>query len=88
MYSRHAQIRCQQRGISKNVIEVLLSYGTRRYRHGAEVCFMDRPGRRRAAASLGSKRFAGVADRLDCYLVLSDEGTIITAAPRVRRMKF
>ena len=88
MFSSHARIRCQQRGIPKDVIEVLLSYGTRRYRHGAEVCFMDRAARRKAAANLGRKRFACLSDRLDRYLVLSDDGTIITAAPRLRRMKF
>ena len=88
MYSHHADLRCQQRGISSQIVEVLLSYGTRRQRHGAEVCFMDHSARRQAAAGLGRERFARIADRLNRYVVLADDGTIVTAAPRRRRMKF
>jgi uncharacterized protein (DUF2252 family) len=88
MYSHHAEVRCQQRGISKEIVDVLLSYGARRHRHGAEVCFMDRAARRQAAACLGRERFARIADRLNSYVVLADDGAIVTAAPRLNRMKF
>ena len=49
MYTQHAQVRCQQRGISREIVDVLLSFGTYRYRHGAEVYYMDRLARDQAA---------------------------------------
>lgn len=88
MYSHHAQIRCQQRGISQEIVEVLLSYGRREHRQGAEVCFMDRSARRKAAATLGRAGFARIADRLDSYVVLAGDGTVVTAALRLHRLKF
>jgi hypothetical protein len=88
MRTRHAATRCRQRGISEEVVDVLLTFGRHRYRHGAEICFLDRTGRRRAERSLGRRQFARVADKLNTYLVVSDEGSLITAAPRRRRLKF
>lgn len=88
MFTKHAVTRCQQRGIPNEIVDVLLTFGRRRFRHGAEVCFMDRSSRRHAEESLGRSRFAKIADRLDSYVVVSDEGSVITAAPRRGRLKF
>ncbi len=88
MLTRHAEVRCQQRGIRPEVVDVLMTYGRRRTRHGAEVCFMDRVARDRARADLGSDDYRRIADRLDAYLVVSGEGEVITAANRRKRLKF
>lgn len=88
MFTRHAEIRCRQRGIRPEVVDALMTFGRRRRRHGADVCFMDQDGRRRAEASLGRRQFARIADRLDTYVVISDEGSIVTAAHRQGRLKF
>ena len=88
MLTKHAVTRCQQRGIPAEVVDVLLTFGRRRFRHGAEVCFMDQLGRRQAEKTLGRPRFAQIADKLNSYVVVSDEGRLITAAPRCRRFKF
>jgi hypothetical protein len=88
MLTRHAEIRCQQRGIRPEVVATLLEFGRRERRHGAEVCFMDRTARRRAEQALGHVAYARVADRLGRYLVVADDGQIITAAPRRKRFKF
>ena len=88
MLTRHAEARCQQRGIRPEVVDVLMTYGRRRTRHGAEVCFMDRRARDRAQADLGSDDYRRIADRLDAYLVVSGEGEVITAAKRRKRLKF
>ena len=87
MYSRHAQTRCQQRGIRPEVVDALLTYGRRRRRHGADVYFMDGKTKARAEADLG-RSFAKVSDHLNTYLVISDDGQIITAAKRLGRLKF
>ncbi|MGE0718216.1 MAG: hypothetical protein AB7P02_22405 [Alphaproteobacteria bacterium] len=87
MFTQHAAVRCRQRGIRPEVIDVLLTFGRRRHRHGAEVCFMDKPGRDHARRALGSA-YARIVDRLDAYVVLADDGAIVTAAPRRARLKF
>lgn len=88
MFTRHAEIRCQQRGIPGEVVETLLAYGRRRTRHGAEVYFMDKTARARARAELGRTTYGRIADRLDTYLVVADDGEVITAAKRLGRLKF
>lgn len=87
MLTRHAEIRCQQRGIRADVIDAILAYGCRRRRHGADVYFMDHKAKARARAELGCQ-YAKVSDRLDTYLVVSDGGEMITAAKRLGRLKF
>lgn len=88
MLTRHAEIRCQQRGIRPEVVATLLKFGRRKRRHGADVCFMDRTTRRRAEEALGHAAYVRLADRLGRYLVVADDGQIITAAPRLKRFKF
>ncbi len=53
MYTRHAETRCQQRGIRSEVVDALMAYGRRRTRHGADVYFMDRTKERTADAFAG-----------------------------------
>ena len=45
--SRHAEVRCRQRGISTSAMELVLDFGSRIYSGGALFCFMadkDMPG--------------------------------------------
>ena len=86
--TQHAAIRCQQRGTPSEVVDVLLEFGRRRPRMGASVCFMDRASREEARRTLGQRRFARISDRLNSYLVVSDDETVITVAKRTSRLKF
>jgi hypothetical protein len=88
MLTRHAEFRCQQRGIRREVVETLLAYGRRRNRRGAEVYFMDRAARARACAELGHATYGRIADRLNAYLVVAGDGAVITLAQRLGRLKF
>jgi len=88
MLTKHAEARCQQRGIRDEVVEALLSYGQRQYRHGAEVCYMDRAARADLKRAIGRKAYARLADRLNTYVVLSTDGAVVTAARRHGRLKF
>ena len=58
MLTQHAQARCKQRGIRSEVVDVLLDYGRRKRRHGAEICYLDRAGRQRAWSDMGCKAYA------------------------------
>ena len=87
MYTRHAQVRCQQRGIRPEIVDAILSYGRRSQRHNAEVCYLDRSARRLLETELGRDAYRRLADRLDTYVVVADDGSIITAAKRLMRMR-
>lgn len=87
MYTRHAETRCQQRGIRPEVVDAILAYGRRRRRHGADVYFMDSQSHARAQDDLGGQ-YAKLADRLNTYLVMSDDGQMVTVAKRLGRLKF
>jgi hypothetical protein len=88
MHTAHAQARCQQRAISNEVVETLLAYGQTRRRHGADVYYLDKSSRSRAAHALGRQRYLRMEKALDTYLVVSDSGDLITAGHRQERLKF
>ena len=88
MFTNHAQTRCQQRGIPRNVVETILAYGRRGYHQGAQVYFMDKRARRHARTDMGRPAYVRIADRLDTYLVVSGDGAVITVAKRLGRLKF
>ncbi|TXL70857.1 hypothetical protein FHP25_32655 [Vineibacter terrae] len=87
-YTAHGAARCRQRGIQQEVVDVLLDYGRQGRHLGAEVIFMNKKARLHARRELGERMFARIADRLDAYLVVSDDGAIITGAQRLKRLKF
>lgn len=86
--TQHAQTRIQQRGIPSSAVDAILAFGCRKRHHGADVYFLDRQSRSRVANSLGRKQYAKIERSLDSYLVVSDDGAIITAAHRKQRLKF
>lgn len=69
------------------MVDALLAYGRRARRHGADLYFMDGEARRRARADLGRSGYARISDRLDTYLVVADDGAVVTAAKRLRRFR-
>lgn len=86
--SNHALTRSQQRGIQSDAMEVLMSYGASKYSHGCEVVFMDRAARQRARAALGKCAYAKVEPSLNTYLVIAEDGSVVTCAHRLsRRLK-
>lgn len=85
-YSRHATARMNQRGIRGEAVETLLAHGRRKRSRGADVYYMDRASRRSAREKLGPKAFARLEQSLNAYLVVADDGTLVTAARRLRRL--
>lgn len=84
--SRHAAIRCQQRGIPPLIRQWLHDYGSEIQTHGATKRFFDREAKRRLAADVGAQVVDRMGSLLNIYIVVS-RGTEVTAAPRTRRIK-
>lgn len=88
MYTAHAQARLQQRAIPGEAVDTLLAYGERRRHRGADVYYLSKTARSRVASALGKERYNRLSRSLDTYLVVSDNGDLITAGHRLHRLKF
>lgn len=86
--TNHAQARLQQRAIPEEAVDALLAYGERRRRHGADIYFLNKRSRDRVAQALGKQRYRRIERALNSYLVIADDGALITAAHRHQRLKF
>ena len=86
--TKHVMARCQQRGISRDAVDVLLKYGKRRYSRDGISIYMDKRSRWRAKMDMGESTYGRLEDQLDFYVVVSLDGTrLITAAHRLRRRR-
>ena len=85
LLTRHAEQRSQQRGIRAEAMEVLLIHGASTISRGREVVYMDQSARRRARTALGRTGYAQIERALDAYLVVGDDGVIVTCAHRGTR---
>ena len=88
MISQHAQARMQQRAIPLRAVDVLMDYGEHHRHHGAEVYYLTRRSRTAIIKELGKRAFLKLEKALDAYLVVSDDGCLITAGHRRQRLKF
>lgn len=85
MYSQHAALRMQQRGISEQIVEHLLAFGRTSYHKGREVVYFDH----RTLSRL--QRVGEVCPQI-CqklrrhYLVLQD-GDVVTVGHRTVHFK-
>lgn len=56
--------------------------------HGADIVLLDKPARKRIRHAVGGERGLRVFDRYwNAYLVVADDGRIITTGIRRRRVK-
>ena len=86
--TKHMIERCQQRGISQEVVEVLLKYGRRRHSGGGISYSMDKRARQKAQKHMGPVAYSRLAGQLDCYIVTSLEGSeVLTVAHRLKRRR-
>ena len=83
--TKHAQVRCQQRGITDKEVEIVYRFGKCRRTRDGFTYSMNHRGRARASHILG-KAYRSSAGKLNIYLVV-DRGrqSIITVGHRLRR---
>lgn len=81
--TRHARVRCQQRGISPEMIGLLFEFG--RERHvggGATLLSFPKQCREKLRKSLPRRQFAAISSHLNIYAVLGNHGCVMTAGHR------
>jgi len=81
----HATARCQQRGVSPFVIDLLLQFGRREHDHeGAEIVFFDRRAKKEVESYMGGS-IGKLNEQMDSYAVVSD-GCVITVGVRYKKI--
>lgn len=85
--SKHARARMQQRCISPLIAEWIMDFGTSRRSDGADLIALDRKGRKLLREHVGQSVYNQISGLLDTLVVLADDGTIITAAHRLDRIR-
>lgn len=88
MYTTHARSRCQQRSIPLRIVELILEYGERGYNKGAEIYRMTKKARNRLRWELGKEFYQAVEKKLNCYVVVAEDGSVITVGRRFAKIKF
>jgi hypothetical protein len=85
--TRHATARRQGRGIPPFVVNLLVEQGASMRHDGADVFYIDKEARRRIRRALGDRIHTALESYLDAYVVLGDDGSVITTAWRTRRLR-
>ena len=89
-YTEHARSRMQQRTIPPQVVEHILDFGCAARCPGkdgarADVYFMDRRGRAALGNAIGEDRYAQVEGKLNAFVVIGDEGCVVTVGRQTKR---
>lgn len=86
--TRHAQIRCQQRGISGQMLDLLLDHGRERHLgHGVTIFSFSRDSRERLRRSLPRKKYAALDSHLDVYAIVGSNGRVMTVGHRYQPLR-
>jgi hypothetical protein len=86
-FTKHSKIRAQQRGIPRLILDWLMDYGTVKRRHGADLYSFDHKSRKALRREIGNVAYNRIADLLNAYVVVSDEGAVITTGWRTKKLR-
>ncbi|MEI7445642.1 MAG: hypothetical protein WCK28_12185 [Burkholderiales bacterium] len=85
--THHARARFRQRAIPSAAIDLVMAYGVQTRSHGATRIFLDRGARNRLTHDVGRSVVRELGHKLNIFLVVSDEGDLITAAYREKPIR-
>ena len=84
--TKHFDQRFQQRGLKKAVVQALIQYGEQHSsRHGIESLFFSKHALAEIKADHGKAVFKACERLRNAYLVMSEDGVLITIARNYRR---
>lgn len=87
-YSKHAHVRCGQRSVSHDLISMLVAYGEiNAVKGAAKSYFLSNKGLKEAKSQLGKELFQAIEKKKNVYVIVSEEGVIITVARSARGHK-
>jgi len=80
VFTKHAQKRCQQRAISKEICNLVLDFGDYRYdKHGARIWFMTKKSLGRVEKELGTESAKRLERKKNIFLVEAlDTSAVVT----------
>jgi hypothetical protein len=85
--SAHAEVRMQQRGVERELLECLLEYGARQYDHkGCEVVFLTDDCLDAIARHESHHLLVRMAAARSIYAVVDVDGSVVTTGHRYRRV--
>ena len=85
--TQHAEVRMQQRGISRSMLDSLLDYGATLHDHrGATIVYFDRKARTRLLRESGRTGYCRLEKQLNAYAVVARDGAIVTVGRRHKRI--
>ena len=86
-YTAHAAHRCQKRAIPEIAVDLVMKFGRiQRHKHG-DVYSLDKKTKSSARSYLGPAIFKSLEYYLGIYVVVGNNGRIITVAHRITRLK-
>lgn len=86
--TKHASIRQQQRGVPSIIIDLLQSHGAvERAGKDSVTYYFDKATRRKVRAYAGQLSRA-IEEFLDYYAVVGSDGSVITVAPRIKKIRY
>jgi len=83
--TEHASARANQRGVPKAIIETIFMFGSERYAPGGAVRLTLDDASICLAADGSARRQLQLERYRDTYLVVGDEGHVVTVARKRRR---
>ena len=84
-YTKHAEMRAQQRSIPPLIVDWLFRFGHLEHRGKREIYFFDKAAKKEIKKTIGSLPYKRLKDQLNAYAVVSMEGEIITLAKRYQK---
>lgn len=85
-YTKHFQHRAKQRGVNAIVVSVLLKYGVSRLsRSGVDSIFFTNDALQEIKNDYGPSLFKMCEKFKNTYIIMSDDGALITVARSYRR---
>jgi hypothetical protein len=85
--TKHASVRQQQRGVPPIIIDLLQSHGTVECAGKDSVTYYFDKATRRKVLAYAGRLSRAIEEFLDYYAVVGSDGSVITVAPRIKKVR-
>jgi Domain of unknown function (DUF4258) len=83
--TEHARARMQQRGITRDALELLLDFGRETHDHrGCTIVRFDKRSRRHVLRALGPEALRRMERYFNAYAVVAEDDAVVTVGHRLR----